>query len=224
MFAALLAPGHALGDRVLMAAAERRKNEAARVRRALVDVHAGDTLVHFTDGGHVGEIQVGVHAVAVHVHGQGDGVHIAGALAVAEQAAFHALGPGQYGQLGVGHAAAAVVVRVAGKDDAVAVFQMFRTPLNLIGVDVRHAHLDRDRQVDNHRAVGGGLHDIKHRVADLNGVFGLGAGEALGAVLEQEVALILLAQLFDELCAFHRDLFDLLFRFFENLLALGNAG
>ena len=224
VFAALLAPGHALGDRVLMAAAERRKNEAARVRRALIDVHAGDTLVHFADGGHVGEIQVGVHAVAVHVHGQGDGVHIAGALAVAEQAALHALGPGQYGQLGVGHAAAAVIVGMGGEDDAVPVFQMVGAPFDLIGVDMGHAHFHRDRQVDDHGAVRGGLHHVQHGVADFHRVLRLGAGETFGAVLEQEVALVFLAELLDQSGAVHGDLLDLLFGLFEHLLPLGHAG
>ena len=87
-----------------------------------------------------------------------------------------------------------------------------------------HAHLDRDRQVDDHGAVGGGLHDVQDRVADLDGVVHLGAGEALGAVLEEEVALILLAQLLDQLCAVHGDLLDLLLRLVEHLLALGDGG
>ena len=68
--------------------------------------------------GHVGKVELRVDAVAVHVHRQRYGVHVAGALAVAEQAAFNALRPGQNGQLGVRNAAAAVVVRVARKDDA----------------------------------------------------------------------------------------------------------
>src|SRR5699024_1717226 len=154
------APGHALGDGVLMAAAEGCKHQAAGVGGTLVDVHPGDPLVGLADGGHVGKIQMGVNAVAVHVHGQRDGVHVAGALAVAEQAALDALGAGQHRQLGVCHAAAPVVVGVAGQDDTVAVFQVLGAPLDLVGVDVRHAHLDGDRQVDDHRPVGGGLHDV----------------------------------------------------------------
>ena len=50
------------------------------------------------------------------------------------------------------------------------------------------------------------------------------AGEALGAVLEEEVALILLAQLLDQLCAVHGDLLNLLLRLVEHLLALGDGG
>ena len=50
--------------------------------------------------------------MAVHIHGDGNDVHVARALAVAEQRALHAVRAGQQAQFGVGHAAAPVVVRV----------------------------------------------------------------------------------------------------------------
>ena len=53
--------------------------------------------------------------MAVQVHGQGHGIHVAGALAIAEQAALHALGTCQHRQLGAGHAGAAVIVGVGGE-------------------------------------------------------------------------------------------------------------
>ena len=218
------APGHALGDGVLMAAAERREHQCARIGRALIDVHPGHALIDLADGGHIAEIEVRVYAVAVHVHGQRNSIDVAGALTVAEQAALDALGTGQDGQLGVGNAAAAVIVRMGRQNNAVTIFQVFGAPLDLVGVDVRHAHLHRDRQVDDHGAVRRGLHDVENGVADLDSVFRLGTGEALGAVLEQEVALVLLAQLLDELGTIDGDLFDLLLRLFEYLLTLGDAG
>ena len=79
--------------------------------------------------------------MTVHVHGQGDGIHVAGALTVAEQAALHTLGTGQHGQLGAGHAGAAVVVGVGGDDDAVTVLQVLVTVLDLVGIHMGHAHL-----------------------------------------------------------------------------------
>ena len=57
--------------------------------------------------------------LGVHVHGQGDDVHVAGALAVAEQGGLHPLRPGQQAHLGGGHAGAPVVVGVQGDDGAV---------------------------------------------------------------------------------------------------------
>ena len=53
---------------------------------------------------------------------------------------------------------------------------------------------------------GVGCHDVQNGVADFHGELRLGPGEALGAVLKQEVALVLLAQLLDELSAVNGDL------------------
>ena len=222
--ALLFAVGHALCNGVLMAAREGGEHQLAGVGGALVDVHPGDPLIGGADGGHIGEVQLRVYAVAVHIHGESHSVHVAGALAVAEEAALHPLSACQNGQLCTGDAGAAVIMRVGGDDDAVAVLEVLVAILDLVCVNVGHTHLDRDRQVDDHGAVGGGLHDVQDRVADLNGVVHLGAGEALGAVLEEEVALILLAQLLDQLCAVHGDLLDLLLRLVEHLLALGDGG
>ena len=220
----LLAVGHALCNGILMAAGEGGKHQLTGVGGALVNVHPGHTLVGGADVRHIGEVQLGVHAVAVHVHGQCHGVHVAGALAVAEQAALHALCTRQHGQLCAGHAGAAVVVGMGGDDDAVAVFQVLVAVLDLVCVDMRHAHFHGNGQVDDHGTVRGGLHDVQHGVAHIHGVVHLGAGEALGAVLEQEVALILLAQLLDQLCAVGGDLLDLLLALVEHLLALGHRG
>ena len=220
----LLAVGHALGNGVLVAAGEGGKHQLTGVGSALIDVHAGHALIGGADLRHVGKVQLGIHAVTVQVHGQGDGIHVAGALTVAEQAALHTLSTGQHGQLGAGYAGAAVVVGVGGDDDAVAVLQVLVAVLDLVGVDMGHTHLHRDRQVDDHGAVGGRLHDVQHRIADLHGVVHLGAREALGAVLEEEIALVLLAQLLDQLCAVHGDLLDLLLGLMEHLLTLGDRG
>ena len=87
-----------------------------------------------------------------------------------------------------------------------------------------HTHFDCNGQVDDHGAVRGGLHDVQHCVADLHGIVHLGAGKALGAVLKQEVALVFLAQLFDQLCAVGGDLLDLFPALVEHLLTLGHRG
>ena len=89
---------------------------------------------------------------------------------------------------------------------------------------MRHAHFHGDGQVDDHGAVGRGLHDVQHGVAHIHGIVHFGAGEAFGAVLEQEVALVLLAELLDQLCTVGGDLLDLLFALVEHLLALGHGG
>ena len=78
-------------------------------------MHPGNALIHLADGRHIAEIKMRVYAVAVHIHGQRDGVHIAGALTVSEKAALDALGTGQHGQLSIRHTAAAVIVRMWDK-------------------------------------------------------------------------------------------------------------
>ncbi len=58
------------------------------------------------------KIQARMDALRVEVERQRDEVDVAGALAVAEQAALDAIGAGHDRQLGGGDAGAAVVVRV----------------------------------------------------------------------------------------------------------------
>ena len=54
-------------------------------------------------------------ALRVEVHRQRDEADVAGALAVAEQAAFDAVRAGHHGELGRGDAGAAIVVRMHGQ-------------------------------------------------------------------------------------------------------------
>jgi hypothetical protein len=81
---------------------------------------AGALLVGLDDLVHARQVELRVDALAVEVHGHGDEVHVAGALAVAEQRALDAIGAGQHAQLRRGHGTAAIVVRVQGDDHAVA--------------------------------------------------------------------------------------------------------
>ncbi len=109
----------ALVDGVLVAAGEGGEHQLAGVGLAVAHGHLGGALEHLLDLVHVGEVQLRVHPLGVHVHGQGDDVHIAGALAVAEEGGLHPVGPGQQAHLGGGHAGAPVVVGVEGDDGAV---------------------------------------------------------------------------------------------------------
>ncbi len=220
----LLAVGHALGDGVLMTAREGGKDQLSGVGCALIDVHSGHTLINFADLRHVGEIQIRIDPVAVHVHCEGDSIDISGALAVTEQTALHALCACQNCQLRTGDACAAVVVGMGRDDHAVAVFQMLVAVLDLVRVDMRHTHLDRNGQVDDHRTVGRGLHNVEDGVADLDSVIDFCSGEAFGAVLKQEVALVFLTQLLDECCAVGGDLLDLFLGLVEDLLTLCDRG
>eukprot|EP01135_Chromosphaera_perkinsii_P010801 Nk52_evm1s2236 gene=Nk52_evmTU1s2236 len=92
-----------------MGAGEGGEDEVAAVGAALGHGH----LVAVLDGAahlpEVGEVDLRVDALAEEVQAQRHEVHVAGALAVAEQAALDAVGAGQVAQLGGGDTGAAVV-------------------------------------------------------------------------------------------------------------------
>ena len=86
-----------------------------------MDGQAGGVLGHPAHLLDVGEVERRVDPLGEQVHGQGDDVDVAGALAVAEQRALDPIGAGQHGQLGRGDRGAPVVVRVQAEHDGVAV-------------------------------------------------------------------------------------------------------
>ncbi|MNF60192.1 hypothetical protein D3C84_418030 [compost metagenome] len=139
--------------------------------------HGGDYGIH------VRQVQLGIYALAVEVHGHGDYVHVAGTLAVAEQGALDAIGPRQHRQLGGGHAAAPVVVGVDGDAHLGARLEVAAEPLHLIREHVGGAHLDRGGEVEDHGA-GGGPPLVDHRVTHLHRELHLCAAETLGGILE----------------------------------------
>ncbi len=184
-------------------------------------------LVHVADVVDVGEVQPGVHALGVQVHGQGDHIHVAGALAVAEQGGLHALGPGQQAQLGGGHALAPVVVGVQGDDGAVPAGQPGDKVLNFVGEVVGHTVLHGGGQVEDHLALRRGTDGLQHRLADFDGVVHLGAHEGLRGVLVPQIHPRVdggLAQLPDEPGGVHGDLFYALHVGVEDHLPLEGGG
>ena len=115
-----------------------------------------------------------------HVHGDGNQVGVARALAIAEQGALNAVGASQNAQFGFGNACASVVVAMQRQLNGVAVLQVLAHVLDLLREYMRQAHFDRRGQVDDGLAVGGRLPYVQNGVAYLERVFGLGAGEAFG--------------------------------------------
>ena len=161
-------------DGVLVGAGEGGVDQIARVRMARVDRQVGAVLHRATDLVDVGEVDLGVDALGEQVHAQGDQVHVAGALAVTEQAALDAIAAGHQGQLGRGRRRAAVVVRVQRDGDVLTVIDLAGEPFDQVGVGVGGGHLDRGRQVEDDLATLRRLPDVHHRVADLDRELGLG--------------------------------------------------
>ena len=220
----LLAPAHALGDGVLVPARERREHQLPGVGLPLIDVHARHVLIGLHQLRHVFQVQARVHALRVHVQRNGQYVRVAGALAVAEQRALHAVRARQQAHLRVRDGAAAVVVRVQRHNHVLPAVQVVAHVLNLVGVHVRHGQRHRRRQIDDHRPLGRGLPNVQHRVAHLGGKLRLRAGERLRRVFKPDVAARhhlapqLLAQLGSAGCNAH----NLLAAHAVHLLALRN--
>ena len=102
----------ALLDGVLVGAGEGGVDEVAAVGVALGDGQLVAVLHRAPDLVDVGEVDLRVDALGEQVQAQGDQADVAGALAVAEQAALDAVGAGQVAQLGRRDRGAAVVVGV----------------------------------------------------------------------------------------------------------------
>src|SRR5690606_29804850 len=124
------------------------------------------------------DVEHRVDALAVHIHRHSNDVHIAGALTIAEQGAFNAVGTGQQGEFGRRHAATTVVVGVNADDQAVALVHMVTEPLHLIGEYVGHGAFHGGGQIDNGFALRGWLPYTDHGVAHLNRVFHFGGRKA----------------------------------------------
>ena len=137
----------------------------------------------------LGKVDHRVDALGEDVQPQGDQVDVAGALAVAEEAALDPVGAGQHAQLGGGHSSATVVVRVQAEDDRLAPGQVPVHPLDRVGVDVRRGHLDGGRQVDDQWPVRGRVDHVDHRGTDLQRVLQLGACVGLRRVLVEDLGV-----------------------------------
>ena len=215
---------HALVDGILVRAGEGGVDQFAGIGVAGMHLHLGAALEHVDHPVDAREIQVRVHALGEQVERQGDDVHVAGALAVAEQGALHPVGAGHERQFGGGHRLAAIIVGVHADDRAVAVLHVPAEPLDLVGVDVRGGHLHRGRQVDDHRVLRGRLPHVHHRLADLQGEIQFRAGEALRRILVAHAHIAVPGLLADEPGTLDAKVDDLPAAHAENHLALQGGG
>ena len=212
-----------------MRAGERGEHQVARIGMALVHLHLRALLKHPADVADMGKIELRVDALRIQIHGDDHDVDVAGALAVAEQRAFHALGARHHAELRRGGRRAAVVVRMQADDHAVAVREMAAEILDLVGIAVRRGHFHRVRQVQNQLVFRRRLQHFHHLFADEDGIVDLRAGKALRRIFVADIRAalrdFLVRQLFDQLRAFDGDVDDALHVGLEHDLALqGRSG
>ena len=177
----------ALPDGILVGPGESGEDQFPGVRMAGFHLHLGDAFADPFDPVDVGEIQLGIDVVGVHIEGQGDDVHIPGPFPVAEQGPFHPVGSGHQGQFRGGHPFTPVIVGVQADDGPVPVLQIPDEVFDLVRIGVGGGHFHRGRQVDDHRFFLGGSQGVQHRFTDFHRIVGFRAGEAFGRIFVPDV-------------------------------------
>ena len=181
--------GKALLDRVLVAAGKGREHQFAAIGVARVDGQLVAIFNRLDDFIDVREIERGVNALGVEVHRHGHQAAIAGALAIAKQASFDAVGARHQPEFGGRNARAPVVMGVERDDRAVAVWQVAAEIFDLVSIDVGRCRLNRSWQIEDDRVIGGGGEDIHHRLAAFDGEVDLGGAERLWRIFEMPFGL-----------------------------------
>ena len=212
-------------DRILMRAGKGGIGEASRPRVARMNRDLVAAFDNFDHPVHLGEAEPGIDALAVEIHRQRHQTDVTGAFAVAEQAAFDAVGAGHHRQLRAGDAGSPVVMRMDADAHIGAAREVTTKILNLIGINVRRAHFYRRGQIDNHRPFGAGLPDFRHRFANLQREFRLGEAEGFRGILVLPAGLrLLFALLADKPGGAGRQLDHLRFVHSKNQLAEQRSG
>ena len=185
-----LAGRETLLDGVLMRAREARVHEVTDVGDARGGLHLRAVLDRATDRIHIREVNARVDALAEQVQAQGHQVHVAGALALAQQATLDAVRASQEGQLGRGHTGATIIVGVDGQGDELAAAEVAAHPLDLVGEHVRGRTLDGGGQVEDDLAPLARLPHVHDGLTHLEGEVQLRIHENLRGVLEAENRLV----------------------------------
>ena len=111
-------------DGILVRTGEGGEHEIAGIRVTLGNLQLVAVLNRLANLRNVGIIDLRIDALREEVQTKRDQIDVAGALAVAQQAAFDTIGTGKHGQLGGGHAHALIVVRVQRQHHGVARHQI----------------------------------------------------------------------------------------------------
>ena len=186
---AILAAGQTLADGILMTAGEGGEHQFAGIRVPRMGGNLGAGLNHLGDLRHARQIQCGINALGVKVHGHGHQVHVAGTLAVTHQGTFDPVGSRHHRQLGRGHGATAIVVGMHTDADVFTALDVVADPLNLVGEHIRCRHFNGGRQVDDHRLPLFRTPHLAHGINHFRSEIQLGTGKAFRRILEGPLGL-----------------------------------
>ena len=95
-----------------MGTGERSKDQFAAIGVALRHAQLVAVFNGFANLRQIGKINLRVHTLGEHIQAQSDEIYVAGALAVAKQAAFDAVRARHKAKFGGGDSLAAVIMRV----------------------------------------------------------------------------------------------------------------
>ena len=187
--------------------------------RQLVAIFDGlDDLVH------VGEIQLRINALRVKIQAQCHQVDIAGAFAIAEQAALDPVRARHQAEFRCSDAGTAVIMGVQADHDMVALADMFAHPLDLVGVDIGCCRLDRCRQVEDQRFFGGRLDNVHDSLDHFQAEIEFRGGKGFRRIFEMPVGVGIFFRLFaQDGRAFASDVLDSLLVELEHHVAPGRG-
>ncbi|CDF08705.1 fKBP-type peptidyl-prolyl cis-trans isomerase [Firmicutes bacterium CAG:95] len=152
-------------------------------------MHTGKTLIGFTDLHDIAEIQSGFHTVNGHIHCNRYDIHITGSFTVSKQSSFHTVCTCQNSKLGIGDAAASVIVRMNAQYHAITIFEVLMHIFHLCCKHMRHRILYRCRKIYNHLVFRSRLPYIQNGITYLQGIFHFRSVEALRAVFKGEASI-----------------------------------
>ena len=174
---------------------------------------------------HVSKVELGVYPLAVKIHGHRHDVHISRSLTIAQQGPFYAVCARHNAQLCCRDSTAAIVMRMERNNQCIAMLHMVAKPLDLVGVDIRRAHLYRRRQVDDGRMLGCRRQHLIDCIANGNRKIQLGAREAFRTVLKHPLSIgPRVCGLLDQSCAGDGNIQDALSIQPEHILSLDRRG
>ena len=187
-FAALLPGRQPFLDRILVRAGKGGEDQLARIRLPRRHRHARAVLIDLAQRVQIGKIQPRRDAVHVEIQRHGHDIQVARCArrcrrACPPPAPRRPAAPAPWRPRPVPRSLCVCTEMMA----LLPVLQIPAEPLDLVRVNIRHRHLHRVRQVQDHPPLRRGLPALHDRLANLQGELHLRGGKALGRILEDHV-------------------------------------